>query len=246
MKMMRSTWLAGCVQIILQSLVIALISGCAIAGRPARQTPLSAPADLTPRTPTSLSDVSPTRASQFQITPAPTHAFDEPPTRTPIPTNTRPVPPTPTLMLVPLAKLTLPPKPPPTHTLTPTPAVLPAVLKGKIAFKSDRLGQEAIFVMSPNGKDVALLTNRWAYETALKQDATALNGRYEVFVRETESPRAVQIFFLDHYWKRETQITWLTKGGAAWDPAFSPRGDQIAFTSTIFLSSTLMARTNVA
>jgi hypothetical protein len=153
------------------------------------------------------------------------------PTQTPTstPTETSTSTETPTLLLVPLAKLTLPPKSP---TPTVTPPVLPSALKGKIAFKSDRLGYQNIFVMNPDGSDVALLTDNWAYQTALDRDARSPDDTRVAFVRQVDSPySAMQLFYYDSIWKKEIQVTQVTKGGAAWDPAWSPGGDKIAFTS---------------
>lgn len=142
---------------------------------------------------------------------------------TPTPTDT------PTLLMVPVAQLTLPPK---TPTPTGTPLALPSGLKGKIAFKSDRLEGEDIFVMDPDGSNVALLTNRWAYQSALERDTRTMDGNRLAFVRGVDNPPdSNQIFYVDLITKKEYQVTNVTRTASAWDPAWSPQGNRIAFTS---------------
>ncbi|MGA9349123.1 MAG: hypothetical protein WBW48_10000 [Anaerolineae bacterium] len=79
----------------------------------------------------------------------------------------------------------------PTPITTPTPTDVPDVLKGKIAFISDRSGELAVYVMDPDGSRVALLLSRWPYDAALERETLSPDGNYRVFVRseEREVPR---------------------------------------------------------
>lgn len=119
--------------------------------------------------------------------------------------------------------------PTPTPVPTPTPTAIPRVLVGKIAFKSDRSGEEAIYVMNPDGSGVALLTSEWPYDAALARESFSPDGRYMAFVKEAGG--AAQLFLLDFEGRTERQLTHMGAGSASWGPAWSPDGHWIAFTS---------------
>lgn len=197
---------------------------CAIAPKPASKNG-----------PTLLPDIAALLATPTLSQPTSTGTPTWTPTELPAPTLTRPATRTPTLtptlLLVPLAKLTLPPKPSVTPTATSTPGKLPPELKGKIAFKSDRLEYEAIFVMNPDGTDIRMLTDTWAFQYASTRDTFSMDHRYGAYVKAIDFPPANQIFYLDQQYNFEYQLTKVTKGGSAWDPAWAPAGDKIAFTS---------------
>jgi Tol biopolymer transport system component len=109
----------------------------------------------------------------------------------------------------------------PVMTATPTPTIVPNTIPpeliGKIAFKSDRSGEEEIYVINPDGSGLALLSDRWPYELALERDTYSADQRFRVFVKDAvidsmADGRFVQIrlpalFFYDAYYKAEEQIT---------------------------------------
>jgi hypothetical protein len=139
------------------------------------------------------------------------------------------------------------PTPAPTPTATATPQPIPSALVGKIAFLSDRAGgaDPLVYVIDPDGQNLALLTDRVNYDQALARDAYAADQRYRVFVKDAlidtsvkdaqGTPQAVQekrpsLFFYDFFYKAEQQITHFGSG-IAYDPAWSPASERIAFVS---------------
>ncbi len=139
------------------------------------------------------------------------------------------------------------PTPAPTPTPTATPGPIPSVLVGKIAFLSDRAGgdEPLVYVMDPDGSNLAILTDRVHYDLAVARDAYSADQRYRVFVKDaiidtgTEDRfgnvvpiqlRVPTLFFYDFYYKVEKQITHFG-AGIAYEPAWSPTADQIAFVS---------------
>ncbi len=139
------------------------------------------------------------------------------------------------------------PTPVPTPTATATPQPVPSALVGKIAFLSNRAGGEEplVYVMDPDGRNLALLTDRINYDQALARDAYSADQRYRVFVKDAlidtsrkdaqGTPEAVQekrpsLFVYDFFYKTEDLITHFGSG-ISYDPAWSPAGDRIAFVS---------------
>jgi hypothetical protein len=139
------------------------------------------------------------------------------------------------------------PTPVPTATATATPQPIPSALVGKIAFLSNRAGGEAplVYVIDPDGQNLALLTDRVNYDQALARDAYSADQRYRVLVKDAlvntsikdsqGTPQAVQekrpsLFVYDFFYKAEDQITHFGSG-IAYDPAWSPTSERIAFVS---------------
>ncbi len=129
----------------------------------------------------------------------------------------------------------------PPMTSTPLPLVrpeqMPPELIGKIAFKSDRTGQEEIYVINPDGSGLALLSDRWPYELARQADAYSADGRFRVFTKEAlrynpEGRRtdAPALYWYDALYEAEKQLTFFGTG-LAYDGAWSPTAEQIAFVS---------------
>ncbi len=121
-------------------------------------------------------------------------------------------------------------------TATPTPNVTPSFpdsLVGKIFFLADmdgRGGPEA-YVMEPDGTQVVRLTSMEFYQRAAERDAASADLRYAAFVRkEISGSRERQIFARDSFYNSEAQLTYFG-AGIAWDPAWSPTAERVAFVS---------------
>ena len=144
-------------------------------------------------------------------------------TGTATPTPRSWVTPTSLPLLVPLRQLS------PTPAPTGTPNTIPRSLRGKIAFVSNRLGEPQIFVMDPDGRNVAWLTQRYPYDAALAREPVAPTGLRRAIV-QPDGRGSPQIYLYDHGRGTTTAITHLD--GMAYDPAWSPRGEPVAFVST--------------
>jgi hypothetical protein len=147
----------------------------------------------------------------------------------------------------------------PTPALAPAPTAtprrfVPPELLGKIAFLSDRahhanagtelaegevafpLGKPLVYVIDPDGSNLALLSDRWPYDLAKERDAFAADQRYRVSVEDAvhwENGRRKMLpalYFFDFLYEVKEQITHFG-GGIAYDPAWSPTSDQITFVS---------------
>jgi TolB protein len=102
-------------------------------------------------------------------------------------------------------------------------------LRGKIAFLSDRLGEPRLFVMDPDGSNVAWLTQGYPYYQTKAQEVIAPDGVRYVVV-QPDNRRTLQVFLVDPRYDYEAAVTRLT--GIAYDPAWAPNADRIAFVST--------------
>jgi hypothetical protein len=143
----------------------------------------------------------------------------------------------------------------PPLTATPAPDLvgsrsMPLELIGKIAFKSDRTGEEQIYVINPDGSGLGLLPDPWPYILARAADACSADGRYRVFVKDAiintgtggtsgeNTPiqlRVPALYYFDSLYEVEEQLTHfgVDEGHQplAYDPAWSPTTEQIAFVS---------------
>ncbi len=132
---------------------------------------------------------------------------------------------------------------PPTRTPTPGPLPMPRALIGKIAFLSDRaaragdqsappLSDPQVYVINPDGSGLAILTDRWPYDQAVKRDRLSADQHYRAFVRDIklENGRQPAVHYYDYLFGVERQVTTFGSG-IAYDPVWSPAADRIAMVS---------------
>ncbi len=172
-------------------------------------------------------------------------------TSTPTPQNMVTATPTPTDTATPIFIVLEGELPPMTPTSTPTaePGAVPSVLIGKIAFRSDRSGEEQIYIINPDGTGLALLTDRWPYDLAKEADTYSIDGRFRVFTKDStryrsagdsgggtegesefEREDAPSVFWYDALYNAEEELTHFG-AGIAYGGVWSPTREQIAFIS---------------
>jgi hypothetical protein len=122
----------------------------------------------------------------------------------------------------------VPPTPTPSPTPTPLPAHLPPELSGKIAFQSNYFGTTRLFLVDPDGGNLALLVATWVYDAAVAQDRLSPDGRY--YVKQGQGNNGIDLFVGPLGGGEAKQLTFVGQG-QAWDWAWAPDGRHIAFTS---------------
>ncbi len=122
----------------------------------------------------------------------------------------------------------VPPTPTPSPTPTPLPAQLPTELSGKIAFQSNYLGRTRLFLVDPDGGNLALLVASWVYDVAVAQDRLSPDGRY--YVKQGQGNNGIDLFVGPVGGGEAKRLTFVGQG-KAWDWAWAPDGRHIAFTS---------------
>jgi hypothetical protein len=210
-------------------------------------TPTPLPADwVTPLVVTSTPTPANQVTAQFLADLATAQAFT---TGTPSPTPVNQFTATPTPVFV-LLDGQLPPA-----TATPVAEIIsstmPPELIGKIAFKSNRSGQDQIYVINADGSGLGLLPEPWPYDLAVAADACSVDGRFRVFVKDaiintgivdetTGESRPIQLkiptlYYFDSLYEVEEQLTYFgvdeNHQPIAYDPAWSPTAEQIVFVS---------------
>lgn len=169
----------------------------------------------------------------FQVAEATALAFVNG-TPTPWPFNVWTATPTPFMRPV-VGEVATPWLPPPP---TPTPLPIPRQLVGKIVFLSNRSGgpqplaEPLAYVIDPDGGNLAVLTDYTFYNTALVRDTYSADQQYRAFAKESSGVPA--IFYFDYHDNLVRPITFFGfDTGGAWEPAWSPMQEQIAFVSDV-------------
>ena len=155
-------------------------------------------------------------------------------TPTPTPWNlvviTRVPPPTPTPIPLVVSASDITPTPTPTATRDVTDQDM-AQFRNKIVFLSDRTGNTQTWVMDPAGTILSLVTDERIHQFA--QDnllAYSPDGKEQAIVQlDGNGTLQIKIYSLEYHSAR--QITTFASG-ISYDPAWSPRGDELAFVSS--------------
>ena len=119
----------------------------------------------------------------------------------------------------------------PTYTPSPTPTAIPPVLLGKIAFRSNLMGSKTkgkVLLVDPDGRNLALLVDPWAYEAVCELERLSPDGRYRV--DQARGQRGLDLWLASVAGGARAQLTFVGKG-QAYDAAWFPDGRRIAFAS---------------
>lgn len=145
---------------------------------------------------------------------------------TPVPPGpTAPPTPTPLPSLQPITDFT------PTPTSTPylIPDVMPEIYRNKIVFKTNRSGPEETYALDPNSGELFRVNEPWVHTLAYRSVAISPDGSEQALVMEDPN-RVLQIQVRSLQYGVVRQLTAFK--GMSYDPAWSPRGDKIAFVGT--------------
>ncbi len=143
------------------------------------------------------------------------------PTPVPQPTATATLP-----VLLPQKAFTATPIPTATEV---TPDSLPDEFRNLVFFKTNRGSGEETWFYAPASGESGKITRDWVYPLAQKQLALSPDVNHAVIVKR-DSNNIAQLFIRSFEYGSEKQIT--NFGRDSYDPAWSPKGDWIAFVST--------------
>jgi hypothetical protein len=120
---------------------------------------------------------------------------------------------------------------PPTPGPSPTPFGIPPELSGKILFLSDRSGMTSVYAFDPATGRIALVSQPWVYDMARAAEPRSPDGQFAVVVqnRLERDAQVPQLYIYSFQYGDTRELTRTT--GASYDPAWSPRGDRVAFVS---------------
>lgn len=153
------------------------------------------------------------------------------PTTTPNPPTAVPTG-TPLPLVLAESQLTATPTPLPTYVV---PDTLPPELRNKIIFLSDRGGRTQTYMFDPVTRETSLVTQDWVHPMAQEELSLAPDGNRQAIVQEDHN-RVLQIKIYDPKYDAIEQVTAVNTAeniiAIAYDPAWSPSGDKIAYVST--------------
>jgi len=142
------------------------------------------------------------------------------PTPAPQPTATATLP-----VLLPQKAFTATPIPTATEVV---PGSLPDEFRNLVFFKTNRGNGEETWFYAPASGESGKITRDWVYPLAQEQLALSPDAKQAVIVKR-DSNSTAQLFIRSFEYGTEKQIT--NFGRDSYDPAWSPKGDWIAFVS---------------
>lgn len=145
---------------------------------------------------------------------------------------------TPLPIAIPVGSLT--PEPSPTPTVAPVwppdlaKKPLPAMLYNKIAFLSGSRSSPTAWIVDPDGKNLAQLSDRIYYDIAAARDIVSPDGNWLLYNALDKSGRQIVQIWRSNLKSPDSppeQMTFFARG-VSFAPSWSPEGSKIAFTST--------------